>query len=257
MTSTDHTGSGDFARSLELLWGLDRKPSRGPKPGLTLDRIVTTAITIADTEGLEALSMRRAATELGVGTMSLYRYVPGKAELLDLMIDQVNDPCDGEEFDPELGWRSALERIARGTWQMYTRHPWLLWVDQARPVLGPNSLAGLEIALGAIRDITLSDREKMAVLTIIDGGFVNGLARSHFNEKRAAARTGVSDEKFWQAQAPILATAMSSGNYPLLAALAEDAFSTDGEAAFEFGLQRMLDGLEAYVDGRAAHRDRD
>ncbi|MBK3547134.1 TetR/AcrR family transcriptional regulator, partial [Streptomyces sp. MBT60] len=83
------TGSGDIARSLELLWGTGERPSRGPKPGLTLDRIVTAAVAVADAEGLAAVSMRRLSTELGTGTMSLYRYVPGKSELLDLMFDRV------------------------------------------------------------------------------------------------------------------------------------------------------------------------
>ncbi|OPC82099.1 TetR family transcriptional regulator [Embleya scabrispora] len=249
MTSTDHTGSGDLARSLELLWGLDRKPTRGPKPALTLDRIVTAGIAVADAEGLDALSMRRVATEVGAGTMSLYRYVPGKAELLDLMVDRVNSPCD-TEFAPGLGWRGALEQVARGIWQMYNRHPWLLNVDQARPVLGPNSLRALELTLSAIGDAALSDREKMTVLTIIDGGYVSGMARTHFNAKHAAQRTGVSDEQFWAAQAPILNAAMTSGNYPELAALSQDSFTPDGEGEFEFGLGLLLDGLEAFIERR-------
>ncbi|WP_406284668.1 TetR/AcrR family transcriptional regulator [Embleya sp. NBC_00896] len=250
MTTTDHAGSGDLARSLELLWGLDRKATRGPKPGLTLDRIVTAAIAIADAEGLDALSMRRVATELGAGTMSLYRHVPGKGELLDLMIDRVNGPGDAE-FPPGLGWRGALEHVARGMWRLYTTHPWLLGVDQARPVLGPNSLEALEITLDAIHDAPLSDREKMTVLSIIDGGYVGGLARIHLNAVHAAQRSGISDEEFWSAQAPVLNAAMASGRYPRLAALAEDAYTTDGEAVFEFGLQRLLDGLESYIDQRS------
>ncbi|MGO4423231.1 TetR/AcrR family transcriptional regulator, partial [Streptomyces sp. MCAF7] len=95
MTTTEHSGSGDISRSLELLWGTGERPSRGPKRGLTLERIVTAAIAVADAEGLAAVSMRRLSAELGTGTMSLYRYVPGKAELLDLMLDQV------QSFDPD------------------------------------------------------------------------------------------------------------------------------------------------------------
>ncbi|MFE2865216.1 TetR/AcrR family transcriptional regulator [Embleya sp. NPDC059259] len=251
MTSTDHTGSGDLARSLELLWGVDRKPARGPKPALTLDRIVTAAIAVADAEGLEAVSMRRVAAEIGSGTMSLYRYVPGKAELIDLMVDKVNAPGDCAEFPPGSGWRNALEQVARGIWQMYNRHPWLLGVDQARPVLGPNSLLALELTLAAIGDAALSDREKMTILSIIDGGYVSGMARTHFNTVHAEQRTGVSDEQFWAAQAPLLNAAMTSGRYPRLAALAEDSFTQDGEAVFEFGLRLLLDGLETFIDRRS------
>ncbi|MET8678914.1 TetR/AcrR family transcriptional regulator [Streptomyces sp. NPDC004647] len=250
MTTTEHTGSGDLSRSLELLWDFGGKPARGPKPGLTLDRIVTAAVAVADAEGLEAVSMRRVATELGAGTMSLYRYVPGKAELLDLMLDKVNDVGDTTEYDPDLGWRGVLDLIAHGIWEMYTQHPWLLLVDQARPVLGPNALAGLEISLGGIQDAALSDREKITVLTLIEG-YVHGLARGHVNSVRAEQRTGVSDKDFWDAQAPILEKAMNTGRYPLLAALDEDAFTGHSEATFEFGLQRLLDGLETFIGHRS------
>src|SRR5690606_9235190 len=91
---TRSSGGGDLARTLDLLWNTDRRPSRGPKPGLTLERIVDAAVEVADRDGLDALSMRRIATELGTGTMTLYRYVPGKAELLDLMLDRVQRPED-------------------------------------------------------------------------------------------------------------------------------------------------------------------
>ena len=109
MTTTEHSGSGDVSRSLELLWGLGERPSRGPKPGLTLDRIVTAAVAVADAEGLGALSMRRVATDLGVGTMSLYRYVPGKAELLDLMLDKV------AEFDADAHPEEKLAELVAGS----------------------------------------------------------------------------------------------------------------------------------------------
>ncbi|HEY1176756.1 MAG TPA: TetR/AcrR family transcriptional regulator, partial [Phytomonospora sp.] len=69
------------------MWGVRERSSRGPKQGLTIEAIVRTAIALADAEGLAALSMRKVAERLGVGTMSLYTYVPGKPELLDLMLD--------------------------------------------------------------------------------------------------------------------------------------------------------------------------
>src|SRR5882757_5683358 len=101
--ATEYTGAGDVTRSMELLWGTQERPSRGPKPSLTLDRIVEAAIELADAEGVTALSMRHVATKLKVGTMSLYRYVPSKAELLDVMVERVV----GEDLDqpvPADGW---------------------------------------------------------------------------------------------------------------------------------------------------------
>src|ERR671915_993295 len=108
---TEYTGRGDPARSMALLWGIQKPPTRGPKPGLQVERIVEAAIRVADAEGLAALSMRRVAGELGVGTMSLYTYVPGKAELLDVMLDTVL----AEQARPDEaagGWRAGLERRA-------------------------------------------------------------------------------------------------------------------------------------------------
>lgn len=114
-SGTETSGSGDIARTMELLWDAGRRPSRGPKPTLTLDQIVEAGVRVADAEGLESMSMRRVATELGTGTMSLYRYVPGKAELLDLMLDRVQRP-----------------RRTRPTWATAAgARPWRPWA--ARP----------------------------------------------------------------------------------------------------------------------------
>ncbi|MBR8642280.1 TetR/AcrR family transcriptional regulator [Streptomyces tuirus] len=246
--STETSGSGDIARTLELLWDTGRRPSRGPKPTLTLDRIVEAAVQVADAEGLEGLSMRRVAGELGTGAMSLYRYVPGKAELLDLMLDRVQRPSD----DPaDLGagdWRSALETLGRETLALYRRHPWLLQVNQSRPVLGPSALDGMEKVLTRIRPMGLTDPELVSAIIMIDG-YVVGAARSQLYEQEAERRTGLTDAQFWQAQVPMLEKAMASGRYPVMASLSEDAFGSDFDH-FEFGLQRILDGLEVLVAQR-------
>jgi AcrR family transcriptional regulator len=249
MTS-EHSGSGDIHRSLALMWELDEKPTRGPKPTLTLGRIVTAAIEIADAEGLEALSMRRVAEALGVGTMSLYRYVPGKAELLDLMIDQTNSldpPVDRLGDD----WRSAMEMLGRGIWRLYLRHPWLPFVDQSRPLLGPNSLDAFELAVRSINDSGLTDRQKVDAISIVEA-FVSSVARLHNSAVMAEQRTGLSTEEFWQAQSPVLEKAMSTGRYPLIASLDADAFASSPEEFFEFGLQCLLAGIEALVNKRRA-----
>ncbi|MFF7868984.1 TetR/AcrR family transcriptional regulator [Streptomyces qaidamensis] len=246
---TETSGSGDIARTLELLWDAGRRPSRGPKPALTLDRIVEAAVQLADSEGLEGLSMRRVAAELGTGTMSLYRYVPGKGELLDLMLDRVQRPAENPA-DPGVGWRAALEALARATLALYRRHPWLLQVNQSRPILGPSALDGMEKVLSLIRPMGLSDPELVSAIIMIDG-YVVGAARSQLYEQEAERRTGLTDAEFWQAQVPMLEKAMASGRYPVMASLSEDAFGTDFDH-FEFGLQRILDGLEVLVARRKA-----
>ncbi|MGW6564397.1 TetR/AcrR family transcriptional regulator [Streptomyces sp. NPDC054975] len=242
--------------SLDLLWGTGERPSRGPKPGLTLDRIVTAAVAVADAEGLDAVSMRRVATELGVGTMSLYRYVPGKTELLDLMLDRVQ----GESFEDEpqvpTHWRDTVEKLARSYRELYQAHPWLLRVNQARSVLGPSALRGLELCLSGLKGphgMGLSDPETIGVVITVQS-YVAGIARMEIQAVEAAKETGVSDEEFWTRQQPFLERAMASGDYPHMAALADDTFARDFDH-FTFGLDRLLDGFETLVGRVEAAKD--
>ncbi|GGQ83407.1 TetR/AcrR family transcriptional regulator [Streptomyces pilosus] len=243
------SGGGDIARTLDLLWDTGPRPSRGPKPGLTLERVVEAAIEVADRDGLGALSMRRIATELGTGTMSLYRYVPGKAELLDLMLDRVQRPAENPA-DPGDGWRAALEALGRAALALYRRHPWLLEVNQSRPILGPSALDGMERVLARIKPMGLSDPELVSAIIMIDG-YVVGAARTQLYQEEAERSSGLTDAQFWEAQRPALEKAMTSGRYPVLAGLSEDTFGSDFDH-FEFGLQRILDGLEEFVARRAA-----
>ncbi|MFC8591245.1 TetR/AcrR family transcriptional regulator [Streptomyces atroolivaceus] len=244
------TGSGDIARSLELLWGTGERPSRGPKPALTLDRIVGKAVEVADAEGLDALSMRRLATELGTGTMTLYRYVPGKAELLDLMLDRVQgEPLAADASEVPGDWRSAVEAMAHSYRATLRAHPWLLKINQARTVLGPSALRGLELSLTGLRGMNLTGPELIGVIITVNS-FVEGLARTENHAMEAARETGLSDEAFWKGQHPYLERAMLSGDYPRMAALPEDAFRSDFDH-FAFGLGRIVDGLEALVRQRA------
>jgi AcrR family transcriptional regulator len=248
----EHSGSGDVDRSLALLWDMEEPPTRGPKPKLTLDDIVTTAIDIADADGLEAVSMRRLATELGVGAMSLYRYIPGKAELLDLMLDGVLD-MDPDSSDCGDDWRGFLADMGREMWALYTRHPWLPQVDQTRPVLGPRALAALEFALRQLTALPLPDAQKIQAISAIET-LAGAAARLHNNAIAAERLSGRTTDEFWRAQEPVLSKAMASGRFPVLADLDEDTFVGGGAELFEFALERLLDGLEVLVQQRSVHR---
>ncbi|GFH36848.1 TetR/AcrR family transcriptional regulator [Streptomyces pacificus] len=235
--------------SLDLLWGTGERPSRGPKPGLSLDRITGAAVAVADAEGLEAVSMRRVAAELGVGTMSLYRYVPGKAELLDLMLDRVQADSLAAAPPPAADWRDAVRALAHGHRNQLHRHPWLLRVNEARSALGPNTLRGLEVCLSGLRDMGLTDPEKIAVIVTVQS-FVTGTVRTEIQVGEAAVETGASHDEFWERQRPYLERAMTSGEFPHMAALSEDAFAP-GLDSFGFGLDRLLEGFESLVARRA------
>ncbi|MFJ9741792.1 TetR/AcrR family transcriptional regulator [Streptomyces sp. NPDC101166] len=247
-SSTETSGSGDIVRTLELLWDLGKRPSRGPKPGLTLERIVEVAVEVADRDGLDAVSMRRIATELGTGAMSLYRYVPGKAELLDLMLDRVQRPSENPSDLGDGGWRSALEAMARATLALYRRHPWLLQVNQSRPILGPSALDGMEKVLGRIKPMGLTDPELVSAIVMIDA-YVVGAARTQMYQEEAERKSGMTDAQFWSAQAPTLERILASGRYPVMSELSEDTFLPTFDH-FGFGLERILDGLEALVAER-------
>ncbi len=237
-----------LARSQRLLWEGLSPSGRGPKPSLTLEQIVTTAIAVADAEGFDALSMRTLAAELGMGTMSLYRYIPSKTELLHLMLDMVTAPAPGQRGRPGT-WLETLEATAWGGRDLYLRHRWLLRINWSRPVLGPNSVADLEWVLSGLVDLPLSDREKLLVVTQLDA-LVVGSVRQEIQYEEAAAESGMTDEEFWQFQLPFMERAMATGDYPTLAGVSEDTFDGGWEEGFALGVSIFLEGLERLVSAR-------
>jgi AcrR family transcriptional regulator len=254
--TAEYSGTGDPARSMALLWRSEQGGARTGRSGLSVDRIVEAAIEIADAEGLGALSMRRVAERLGVGTMSLYTYVPGKGELIDVMLDTVL----GETAKPDDvagGWRERLDLIARENWALHLRHPWTLQVvAMARPPLGPNVIAKYDYELSAVSGLGLTAVEMDSIVSLVVG-FVHGAARVAVEVSQAEQRTGMTDEQWWQAHGPLLEKVMDPGRFPVAASVGEAAASEhqgafDPQHAFEFGLQRILDGVEALVRARAA-----
>ncbi|SCL24178.1 regulatory protein, tetR family [Micromonospora pallida] len=252
--TTEYSGTGDPARSLALLWRTRERPTRRGRPDLTVDRIVHAAIDLADTEGLSALSMRRVAEHLGVGTMSLYTHVPGKGELLDVMVDTVYGETSDPPVLPDGDWRARLAHVAHTNWNRYLRHPWLLQVATTRPPLGPHTIAKYEAELRAVEGIGLTDLEMDAVVTLVNG-YVHGAVRGAVEAAQAAGRTGMTDEQWWYAHAPYLETALDPRRYPTAARVGTTAGeeyggTTDPTQAFAFGLDRILDGIAVLVAGR-------
>lgn len=255
-------GRGDPARSIALLWRDGSAPpgkGRGPARGLTVDRIVAAAIELADADGLAALSMRRVADRLGVGAMSLYTYVPSKAELIDVMHDTV---CG--EITPRWAptWRERLTEIARANLATYRRHPWMLQVmANSRPPLGPNSIANYDHDLRAVDGIGLDDLEMDAVVTMLSV-YVQGAARTALEASGTESATGMSDQEWWDQYAPLLAKVLDAGKYPTAARVGARAGETyqsayDPDHGFDFGLARLLDGVAALIAGREAARPGD
>lgn len=242
------TDDNPLSRSHQLLWEGLPQSKKGPRPTLSLEQIVEAGIAIADADGLEGLSMRRLAVDLGMGTMSLYRYVPTKGDLLNLMLDHVAG-AQVDRLTTQQGWRETLHSAARKGRELYLHHRWLIQVNWTRPVLGPSSLTDLDVTMTGLTDLPFTDREKMMVVSLLDS-YVTGSVRQEILYDHAAAETGMSDEEFWNLQLPVLVSAMESGRFPTLASMDEDTFSAGWEETFDFGLQFLLEGIEREVARR-------
>ncbi|MBO0607973.1 TetR/AcrR family transcriptional regulator [Myceligenerans salitolerans] len=243
---------------LRLLWrhGLDEppKPRRGRRQSLTVDDVVDAAIKVADRDGLDALTMRQLATELGIGAMSLYTYVPGRKELLALMADQVfrRHPLPAMPG----GLRARLALIARTHYGICHEHPWLTDVMVLQNGIGPGLSDLYEWQLSGVDGIGLDDLEMDQTVAVLMG-FAAGIARSQERMRRAERASGVSEAEWWEANAPELGRLMAGREYPLsgrVGAAAGMAYqaSADPSAELEFGLARIIDGIVAYVE----HPDR-
>jgi AcrR family transcriptional regulator len=263
---TEYTGRGDPRRSMSLLWGVHTAGTRGPKPGLALAEVVGAAIALADEAGLDALSMRRVAERLGRSTMALYTYVPGKAELLELMLDTVLGEVP-TSYALDHGWRAAAEASARDGWDLYQRHPWVLQISGARALLAPHELDVYQTQLALFDGLGLSAVEMARVVGVL-ASFVRGSAKAVSDARTAEQATGLSDDAWWNARSPLLEEMTAdfwAERYPLLTRLeSEHAFDQvdrpddttpytvrDALDTFEFGLQRLLDGIEAFIEAKA------
>ena len=219
---------------------------------LTRERVVRTAIAVADAEGLAAVTMRRLGTELGVGVMSLYRYVAAKEDLVLLMADHVF----GEERLPDPpppGWRAQLETLARLQWGLCRRHSWLPGVlSLNRPMLAPNGMAQTEWTMRAVHQLGF-DIETALYVTVTVAGFVIGIAASLQMDTEAEQETGLTADEWMEKQGPNFEDIVAGGRYPLLAALAaRPGFDMDLDTVFELGLSLLMDGFAQLVERTAS-----
>ncbi|PYC64827.1 TetR/AcrR family transcriptional regulator [Micromonospora arborensis] len=252
--SPDDRGRGvaDPARSLALLWGA-RGPDARSRSNLGVEKIVREAIDMVDTDGLGELSMRRLAQALGVGVMSLYTYVPGKAELIELMVDTVyGETLDAGELP--AGWRAALEQVARANWALYRRHPWVLRIPVGRPSLGPHATAKYEYELRAVEGLGLTEVEMDSVVRLVTD-YAEGAARRAVEASVLERESGLTDEQWWRVCGPLLGAFVDGSRYPVATRVGSAAGAAHGgsyspEHAFEFGLERMLDGIEVFIASR-------
>jgi AcrR family transcriptional regulator len=239
-------------RAVALSWGVAEAPQRGPKRELSIERIVDTAIAVADADGLGAVSMSRIASELGFTTMSLYRYVTSKDDVLALMQDAVCGIPIPAEHDTGEDWRAGLRRWAMATIEVIQEHPWFPDVPISGVPLMPNNLAVLDWGLREMRTLPLSDAEKMSTALLLSSyARAVGVVERDVARSRQAAGPPQHGEAFTAA----LAELVTPERFPDLAPLVLSGVYSDGDDEqddFAFGLERILDGIERYVAAREA-----
>jgi AcrR family transcriptional regulator len=228
---------------------MGRRPATADQV-LTADRIVTAAIQVADAEGLAAVSMRRVASDLEVATMSLYRHVADKDDLLIRMMDAAFTQWPLPSDLPSQ-WRAALEVVGRRLWSMFREHPWLApAISVTRPQPLANGMALTEWVL------TTLDREGLDPSTALTThltlfNYVRATAMNIELEAEAEADTGLDNEQWLNAHQPALDAIVVTGRFPMLERLITDSYDFDLDALFEFGLHRLLDGISVLLAEKA------
>jgi len=210
------------------------------------DRIVATAMRLADAEGINAVSMRRIGLELGVPTMSLYRWIPSRDDLTLHMIDATLGRARWPETPPR-GWRAQLEYAAREQWAITSAHPWLAqMLSMTRPQLAPNAMMHTEWIMRAVKEAGLSSAQGLQIaLTIV--GFGIGIASAVDNERQAERETGVTSDEWMATQEARAQAIFATGRYPTLASLNDEDVDAGLDAMFEVGLGIILDGVEQLI----------
>ncbi len=244
---SDQSGA-DLPTTLAVAWGVRERPLKGPKPGLSLGRIVSAAVRVAGSEGLAAVSMSRVAAELGTGPMSLYRYVAGKEELLALMVDTAYGPPPARP-SPDEDWRAGLTRWSRAVRAAYQRHPWVLQIPIAGLPSLPNEVAWFEEGLRCLAGTGLAEAAKGSVIMLVSG-YVRNAASIDADIEAAVRQSGKAPDEWMSSYARTITRLADPQRFPALtkfiaAGVFDRADPPDTE--FSFGLERILDGIAALV----------
>ncbi|WP_019927589.1 TetR/AcrR family transcriptional regulator [Nocardia sp. BMG111209] len=221
-----------------LVWERPEPPNRPVPAPLSRERIVATAIRLADADGLEAVSLRKVAAALAVGPMRLYGYIATKDELLDLMVDAVYAEIRPTGDD----WREVLRDMAESTRAAAHRHEWFADLIGGRPQLGPHALARGEAVVAGLGAV---DVDIVMPVTNAVNAYVIGAVRREIAERRAERVTGMDTEQWQSASGPYLRRMFDTGRFPRLATVIRDAAHLDPDETFDTGLDFLLDGIAA------------
>ncbi|MGR6969468.1 TetR/AcrR family transcriptional regulator C-terminal domain-containing protein [Streptomyces cynarae] len=225
-----------------VIWARPERTGRGPKPAYTRTDIADAAVRVADAEGLDAVSMRRVAAELGCGTMSLYNYVPRKEDLYELMMDAVGG--EHELWEPSGDWRADMLLMAHQTRALMHRHPWLPRLISGHYGFSPNALRYLEHCLRSLEPLEASAGTKLELIAMVNGVVTTAVANELSTAERARTLPW-SAEQEQAVRMAYLGGQLATGAYPrLAAALTQAAGQVDLEEVFQRVVERVLDAFE-------------
>lgn len=237
----------ELRRRSELLWEDRSQPTRGPKPALSAEQIVAAAIEIADEDGLGAVTMHAVAERLGYTAMALYRYFPSKEALYDAIVD-AGMGLPPRPTEPRDDWRTEVTRWAHAKRSMLCARPWLAELPFVAAPHGPNWLSWVEAVVDPLSRTGLSAADTGQMLSVIDG-YTRGASDTSISLARSRAR-GIPDEEWAAAVGADLGRAIGDPRFPKFAAILTapaDGPARTMEESFDFGLQRVLDGIELYI----------
>ncbi|WP_430646078.1 TetR/AcrR family transcriptional regulator [Agromyces sp. GXS1127] len=248
----ENAAEPELPRGVALAWGVAANPQRGPKREMSIERIVDAAVEIADADGLAAVSMSRVAQALGYTTMSLYRYVTAKDDLLVLMQEQGTGlPPEPDRDLDHSDWRGRLRAIALAEVEVHRRHPWLLDVAiQGTPVT-PNNLAWMDAMLDALAATPLDEHERVAAILLVTGQ-VRWQSTIEHSYDVASREAGVEPQAIDDTRSAILDAFVTAEEFPALRrAVDAGVFASVDDDPFGFGLERVLDGIADHIARRA------
>lgn len=243
---------------VKLAWGIVKQPSRGPKGELSIPKIVEAAIAIADRDGLAAVSMNRVAASLGFSAMSLYRYVSSKDDLLVLMQDAVCEMAIPEENED---WRDSLRTYVKLTMSVFLEHPWFGDIPVSGAPLTPNNLKIVDWSLRTLRNMPLNDFEKMSIVLLLSSyARAIGMIARDIDQavRKGADPDSITGMSFTGALKHLVKPEAYPFLYPLVMAgvyTEEDPENNPVGNDFDFGLERILDGIEAYLSTKSGEQE--
>ena len=237
----------ELPRGIALAWGVATNPRRGPKREMSIELIVEAAIELADADGLDAVSMAAVAKRLGFTPMSLYRYVSAKDDLLLLMQDEATGVPTFTWRDAD-GWREKLRILFHEQVEIYSKHPWLLSLPIGGSPVTPNSSHWLEAELTALDETPLDTDERLAAALAVTGhARWTGTVGAGYVD--AARETGRTLEEYSAFEAALFDAVITAEAYPSLRRSIDDGAFVSAHDPFEFALERLLDGIQAYIAG--------